>query len=490
MSDVNTEPELIYDEDGVPINVDSPLWSFVVCFISGNDWNDLQFKIENNILSYSTDIGKTWTEIGQVSVPIVDNLTSTASNEALSANQGRILDEKISNVSDRVSTIEGNYLTSETDPIFSASAAGGITEYDIQNWNNKTDNIGTVTKILANGDEYDPDESGVVDLGDIGGGGEPTIEEYYAKVTEDQEDWSGQYLLVYEDGELALSGSLDPLDAIGNSIAIEIAHDEIEVSDETVAAEITIAKMTGGYSLQTSTGYYIGGKDASTNILVTSSNRILNAISVTQVDTNGFDIVSNDTYLRYNSTSNQIRFRYYKASSASSQKPVALYKKFQRPVGAVAILNTNNSASQATVTSEPVKGTIKLHKISKTGNYNDLLNKPTIPAAVTESTVSGWGFTKNTGTVTAVKVNDTTYNPTSGIVDLGNIGGGGASQLNDLSDVTLSSPATGQVLSYDGSKWVNGVLGTMNYEKLTSAQYASRQSAGTLSSSVLYIIVD
>lgn len=27
-----------------------------------------------------------------------------------------------------------------------------------------------------------------------------------------------------------------------------------------------------------------------------------------------------------------------------------------------------------------------------------ILNKPTIPAAVTESTVSGWGFTKNTGT--------------------------------------------------------------------------------------------
>lgn len=34
------------------------------------------------------------------------------------------------------------------------------------------------------------------------------------------------------------------------------------------------------------------------------------------------------------------------------------------------------------------------------GDYNDLTNKPTIPSAVTESTVSGWGFTKNTGTVT------------------------------------------------------------------------------------------
>ena len=32
------------------------------------------------------------------------------------------------------------------------------------------------------------------------------------------------------------------------------------------------------------------------------------------------------------------------------------------------------------------------------GSYNDLTDKPTIPDAVTEATVSGWGFTKNTGT--------------------------------------------------------------------------------------------
>lgn len=44
-----------------------------------------------------------------------------------------------------------------------------------------------------------------------------------------------------------------------------------------------------------------------------------------------------------------------------------------------------------------------------------------IPSAVTESTVSGWGFTKNAGTVTSVKINNTTKNPTSGIVDLGTV---------------------------------------------------------------------
>lgn len=43
-------------------------------------------------------------------------------------------------------------------------------------------------------------------------------------------------------------------------------------------------------------------------------------------------------------------------------------------------LNTNNSTAQTVSSSESFSGTIKLHKISKTGNYNDLLNKPTIPA--------------------------------------------------------------------------------------------------------------
>ena len=41
---------------------------------------------------------------------------------------------------------------------------------------------------------------------------------------------------------------------------------------------------------------------------------------------------------------------------------------------------------------------VTLAAVATSGSYNDLSNKPTIPSAVTESTVSGWGFTKNTGT--------------------------------------------------------------------------------------------
>ena len=44
-------------------------------------------------------------------------------------------------------------------------------------------------------------------------------------------------------------------------------------------------------------------------------------------------------------------------------------------------LNTTATTAQSTAASEALSGTITLHQIAKTGNYNDLLNKPTIPSA-------------------------------------------------------------------------------------------------------------
>lgn len=87
-------------------------------------------------------------------------------------------------------------------------------------------------------------------------------------------------------------------------------------------------------------------------------------------------------------------------------------------------LKTNNNTAQEVSASEAISGsgTINLHKVAKTGSYNDLLNTP---AAVTESTVSGWGFTKNAGTVTsvAVKMNGAEKGKvtSSGTIDLGTV---------------------------------------------------------------------
>lgn len=59
----------------------------------------------------------------------------------------------------------------------------------------------------------------------------------------------------------------------------------------------------------------------------------------------------------------------------------------------------------------------ELADVARSGSYNDLKDKPTIPGSVTESTVSGWGFTKNAGTITGVSANGTSV-ATNGVANI------------------------------------------------------------------------
>ena len=52
-------------------------------------------------------------------------------------------------------------------------------------------------------------------------------------------------------------------------------------------------------------------------------------------------------------------------------------------------------------------------------------------------------------------------------------GGGGASVLDDLTDVTISSATNGQVLQYDGSKWVNASGSSSSLAGLTDTNITS-----------------
>lgn len=105
-------------------------------------------------------------------------------------------------------------------------------------------------------------------------------------------------------------------------------------------------------------------------------------------------------------------------------------------------LNTTLSTSQSTSSSENIvgTGTINLHKIAKTGNYNDLLNKPTIPAAqvnadwnatsgvasilnkptlgTAASLASNTWLLSTTNYTSKVKVGTSEYTPTSGVISL------------------------------------------------------------------------
>jgi fructose-1,6-bisphosphatase/inositol monophosphatase family enzyme len=45
----------------------------------------------------------------------------------------------------------------------------------------------------------------------------------YVKVTSAPADWAGDYLIVYEAGNVAFNGALETLDAVENTIAVTIA---------------------------------------------------------------------------------------------------------------------------------------------------------------------------------------------------------------------------------------------------------------------------
>ena len=148
----------------------------------------------------------------------------------------------------------------------------------------------------------------------------------YVKVTEDLADFSGEYLIVYEEGTVAFNGGLSTLDAVSNTISVTINNSTIESNATTDAAKFTIAQRNeGGYSIKSASGSYIG-RTADANELDESTSTVYtNTISIT--DGNADIIASGGAHLRYNKTSGQTRFRYYKSSTYTEQQAIALYKK-------------------------------------------------------------------------------------------------------------------------------------------------------------------
>ena len=151
---------------------------------------------------------------------------------------------------------------------------------------------------------------------------------YFDKVTKTADITDGQYLIVYEEGSVALDGSLETLDHTNNSKEVILNNSRIEVQDsqneglEVSVFTINVSKGT----LKSASGLYIGTIGFS-NALGQSEDeeKYKNTFSI---DGNGNAIIQADfegSYmcLKYNNTADQCRFRYY---NSSSQKPICLYK--------------------------------------------------------------------------------------------------------------------------------------------------------------------
>lgn len=146
--------------------------------------------------------------------------------------------------------------------------------------------------------------------------------ETYEKVTSAPSDWSGEYLIVYEGGKVAFNGNLTSLDAVSNTQSVIITNNQIKLDSKY---SFTITKSGTNYTIKSASGKYIGNSSNS-NALTSSNTALNNTISFTSKD----DITiksSGGAYLRYNATSGQTRFRYYKSSTYTDQKAICLYKK-------------------------------------------------------------------------------------------------------------------------------------------------------------------
>ena len=144
----------------------------------------------------------------------------------------------------------------------------------------------------------------------------------YEKVTSNDDLTSGTYLIVYEEGSLAFDGSLETLDAVRNTIPVTISDDKIPSTQTTDAATFEIDVDAG--TIYSKSGYYIGKLSDGNGMNTSDEEAYTNEISI---DENGnANIMSGNAYLRYNATSGQERFRYFKSATYTAQKAIQLYK--------------------------------------------------------------------------------------------------------------------------------------------------------------------
>ncbi|MDD5979414.1 MAG: chitobiase/beta-hexosaminidase C-terminal domain-containing protein [Bacteroidales bacterium] len=150
----------------------------------------------------------------------------------------------------------------------------------------------------------------------------------FEKITSEPADWSGEYLLVYENSstEAYVWTGVDDSNCY---VTAPINNDQINASNLTGHVTLTIAPMTKGYSIKVNgsehDGKYISGKSGS-NTIFFGTTEVLNTLTYSESEVL---ITSNTSVMRFNKTSGQMRFRYFKSTSYTNQQSVQLYKKVE-----------------------------------------------------------------------------------------------------------------------------------------------------------------
>ncbi len=151
----------------------------------------------------------------------------------------------------------------------------------------------------------------------------------YVKVTATEDITDGQYLIVYEDENVAFNGGLETLDAVSNTIGVEIEEDKIASNTTTDAAAFTIDVTNG--TVKSASNLYIGVSSNSNGLKQTDDAATYTHNFSIDADKNAVITAAFEAStmtLRYNSATGQLRFRYYKNAG---QQAIQLYKKVATP---------------------------------------------------------------------------------------------------------------------------------------------------------------
>lgn len=170
---------------------------------------------------------------------------------------------------------------------------------------------------------------------------------------------------------------------------------------------------SGNNSYELSTNKVISLSSGSTDTQYPSAKCVYNAIQAAagSAGVSSYDELTNRPALSTTATTAQATAASETISGTIKLHKVSKTGTYSDLIGTptiptVGTLNTNVSTAQATASSESFSDTIKLHKIAKTGTYTDLLNRPTLGSA-SEKDVGDFapsahthGYITSAGTIT------------------------------------------------------------------------------------------
>lgn len=204
----------------------------------------------------------------------------------------------------------------------------------------------------------------------------------YVKVKDAPEDWSGTYLIVYEDDAnnqgIVFDGSLEDLDVVNNFFAVSNDYQKIngedvrtiDSSEKVDGATFTISKSEteGIYNIVSASGCGIGYNKFDTDeqgnsieeadMSCKNGKTYDNTIAMQEGKTNVVITAKVGYELRYNTDEGKTRFRYY---APGKKKAIKLYRKtvIEDEATAIKTLTKAETSASYTIQGMPVNKAVK-----------------------------------------------------------------------------------------------------------------------------------